>query len=445
MKGNYLWNHLFIFIAILFVFNNVFAQESSCDNALKNAIKLYNARDFQNAKKAFEIGQKNCDNKKVFQEWINKCDDNIKAPTKIEKTEKPNKPEITEKQTPAKPVQQNNCETYFNYGKKTYDNASDANAYQNALAFFKKGLDEKCDSTNFSYWINICRTKIDYFNATLSVSPTPFEFSSSMETKELNITTNFAEWDWKYYSFAPITWVTIKKNKNSLTITCEENFSLKSRIDYFQVIAGCKTERIEIIQNGRKDLFPVVKNLLASNLSANTSILSNLSIKYKGETSASGHRNGLGAQMWSNGGFSFGVFSNGECTNGIYIDGDPILLDRLQVNKYQVGNFINSKLNGSGRTYSDDGVLTYMGDFTNDDPSYGHSYWRNNLQPELRFDIIKDEFGYYIGETKNGEPHGKGIFIKNNKDMWYGEWLNGEKSYGIELKFDGTVNPGTDF
>jgi hypothetical protein len=86
--------------------------------------------------------------------------------------------------------------------------------------------------------------------------------------------------------------------------------------------------------------------------------------------------------------------------------------------------------------------LSYRGDFSNDEPSYGDYYWRDNPYPENRFDILQYEDGYYFGETFYGEPQGKGVFIHLNKDLWFGDWLNGVRYNGIELKYDGTVNIG---
>jgi hypothetical protein len=398
MKNNYLLKFSLLLFVIFFLFSNVYSQGSSCDNALNNAIKLYNSRDYQSAKKAFEIGQKNCEDKKVFQEWIKKCEDQIKAPAK---------PETSDKQTPAKPVQQPKPGNTVNVGKQTNDK--------------------------------------EFQNATLQVSKPSIEFNASKESKEINVTTNYVLWLWEFVSVTPPSWVVVKKNQTSLTVTCEENHSLRNRKDYLLVKAGNKTERIEIVQKGKKDLFPVVRNLLFSNLTSNSSTHTTTNIKYKGEKNSSGQRNGLGAQLWSNGDFCFGIFSNGECTNGIYIDGDMIRLDKKQANKYQVGNFYRSNLNGEGRTYSDEGMLTYKGEFSNDEPAYGDSYWFDNLHPEQRFDIIQDQFGYYIGETLYSEPHGKGIYIHINKDMWYGDWLNGTRYNGIEIKFDGTTKVGIDF
>jgi len=378
---------LVLFI-IFFVYENIFSQGNSCDNALNNAIKLFNARDYQSAKKAFEIGQKNCENKKVFQEWIKKCDDKMGTPNLPDKQDTPGK------QTPAKPV----TDKPLNEGKPAYDK--------------------------------------DYYSATLQVPKSPIVFSSSKESKELDIITNYSLWKWDKGSAAP-SWISIKKNQNSLSIYCEENYSLKDRKYLFTVVAGSKSERIEIIQKGKKDLFPVVRNLLITNLTSNSATYSK--VQYKGEKNSAGQRSGLGAQLWANGDFSFGFFSNGVCTHGIYMDGNIPQLDRPLANKFQVGNFKNSQLNGEGRTYSDEGVLTFMGDFSNDEPAGDKSYWRDNLYPELRFEIIQDQLGYYFGETKNGKPHGKGIYILNNNDLWFGDWSNGEKYAGMEIRLDGTL------
>ena len=332
------------------------------------------------------------------------------------------------------------CESLFQNGKKIHENAgSNLSALQEALKIFEKGYAEGCNPVDFGYWMNICKAQITYYNATLTVAPSStLMFEPSVNSQEVKVTTNMAEWEWSNPSALITPWFSLKKDNTTLTVTCEENKSLRERRGSFSILAGCKTKKIEIIQNGKKNLLPEVIALLSENLNSNPTNPANQDFKYKGEKLNDKMRNGLGAQLY-NGDLYFGMFSNGAFTNGIYIDGEIQLSSKTQVNKYQVGNFANAQLSGEAKTYNDDGVLTYNGKFYDDAPS-GGSYWTENLHPDLRFEITKDNHGgYYMGETKDGIPHGKGIYINKNKDIWYGDWLNGAKSHGIEINFNGTI------
>ena len=211
-------------------------------------------------------------------------------------------------------------------------------------------------------------------------------------------------------------------------------------------------ECIELIQKqeaerkkerGVKKLFPEVRKLIYANFQSNPT-LENL--KYKGETNNSGRRNGLGAQLDSNNEYIwFGKFlSDGRNANidGIFIDG------KLQCEfnyRFQVGSFSNSKLSGKGRIYDENGLLIHEGEYSEDKLIFGTTYNIDNQHPTLRFEIIIDSMGYYFGETEDGVPHGKGIFILRNHDMWYGDWLDGSKYEGIEIKFDGIISRVSEF
>jgi hypothetical protein len=334
---------------------------------------------------------------------------------------------------------QDKCSQLFSDGKRMHDNATDVKTYEAARKIFKEGLDAGCDKAEFQYWYNICQTKIDYFTATLEYTPKNLEFESSGGKKNITVNTSYKDWDIKAPHPSLNDWLTgNKENQTTLTITCKENRSLKSRNTTVTLNAGNKTAKIDITQQGKKYLLPEVLKLLQSNLQSNTTITSKSNMKYKGEKSASGQRAGLGGQLDTDGNLFFGNFANGEPVNGIYLDGDVKIANTRVTNKFQVGNFADFQLNGEAKCYDEDGVLSYQGVFYNDAPK-GASYWTDNRYPSLRFEIIEEKDGFYIGETKEGQREGKGIFISKAGDLWYGDWQRGKKSNGIEIKMDGTI------
>jgi hypothetical protein len=325
------------------------------------------------------------------------------------------------------------CRKAFENGKKIYSNANSVETYRTALKIFEEGLKNGCDPSEFEYWVNICKTNIDFFNATLKVSPSTLLFEASGESKSTTVTTNMADWSWNDPNLITTSWFSFNKAPSSLTVICAENKSIRERKSFFTILAGCKTEKIEVVQKGKIDLLQEVIKLLSSNLNSNPKASTN-NYKYKGEVNNRELPNGYGVQLFSDMNMIFfGSFLNGTCTNGIYIDCEQEVSSKTQIDKYLAGSFSNFKLNGEGRAYSDDGVLTYKGTFNNGSPSTD-SFWIDNRYPELRFDIIHNKDGYYIGETKKGVPHGKGIYILNNKNMWCGDWIDGAKSSGIEIK-----------
>ena len=45
-------------------------------------------------------------------------------------------------------------------------------------------------------------------------------------------------------------------------------------------------------------------------------------------------------------------------------------------------------------------------------------------------DTVKDEWnfeGKYYGETTDGMPHGHGVWIRNDHDIYIGTWKNGKR------------------
>ena len=336
-------------------------------------------------------------------------------------------------------AQEKNCNALFNEGKRIHDSANDVKTYTAAQKIFKEGLELGCDKSEFQYWYNICQTKIEFLTATLEFTPKSLEFDAAGGKKEIAVKSSYQAWGFETLPLQVNDWLTgNKESKTLLTVSCGENKSLKGRESYVTIMAGNKTEKIIVTQKGKKTLLPEVLKLLQANIQSNTTVTTKSNTKYKGEQSASGQRTGLGGQLSPDGNLFFGKFANGEPVNGIFIDAEVTLSVKRMTNKFQVGNFEDFQLNGEAKTYDEDGVLSYQGVFYNDAPK-GATYWQDNRFPSLRFDILEEKTGFYIGETKEGLKHGKGIFVFKTGDLWYGDWSNGNKLQGIEINMNGTV------
>jgi len=350
---------------------------------------------------------------------------------------------IAEQKT--KEVKQSKCSSLFSNGKRTHDDANDVSNYKAAMDIFQEGLDLGCDVKEFTYWYNICKTKIDFLTATLDISSETLVVEASNSKNSITVNTNYNAWDIEPMPHTASAWLFgHKTDAQTLTVTCNENSSLQDRTGTITIKAGNKTEQLTVTQKGKKYLFPEVLKLIYSNLNSNSTVFPKSSIKHKGEKTSTGQRNGFGVQLWPDGNLFFGKIINGECTNGMFIDGEITVSLKRYVNKFQVGNFSGLQLNGEAKCYDENGILSYQGEFLNDTP-YRSSYWTDNRYPSLKFEIFEINNGYYMGETKDGIRHGKGVYILKTGDMWYGDWLNGTKYYGIEIRMDGTTNVGSDF
>lgn len=160
---------------------------------------------------------------------------------------------------------------------------------------------------------------------------------------------------------------------------------------------------------------------------------------YKGQADDEG-RNGLGVYKWDSGSYYWGRWANGDMNGmAIYLITDG----RSHVSNcsdcmYYVGYYSNDKKNGQGTCYDKYGNLIYYGNFsegapTETYPSSGYS--------EYKFQYYELANGdKYIGETKNGNFHGQGIYIWSNGDSWFGEWNNGQRNgYGLYMFYSGSV------
>ena len=172
----------------------------------------------------------------------------------------------------------------------------------------------------------------------------------------------------------------------------------------------------------------------------------NKDLAYKGQVDGR-KRSGLGALMFKNEAYQ-GTYYIGEWKEsmpdgtGIFIvpDGKNQLAN-CEGAMYYVGEMSKNLKSGKGRCYNKFGELVYEGNFANDAPT--QTYPTENKS--LRFECLDYALGcYYVGETKDGKCHGKGMLIwRWDNEIWYGTFVDGERNgYGILLLNDGNVTTG---
>lgn len=166
---------------------------------------------------------------------------------------------------------------------------------------------------------------------------------------------------------------------------------------------------------------------------------------YKGQL-YDGNRSGLGMYSWNSGSFYIGNWKSGD-KNGkaIYMVASGNSVANCPDCAYYVGGWENGDKSGTGTCYDKFGKLIYDGGFANDKPTGGYPMTGYD---SYKFECIEysgDFAGcYYVGETYQGYPHGKGVFIWSSGDMWYGQWKDGIRDgYGIYMHYQGSVSTGT--
>ena len=163
---------------------------------------------------------------------------------------------------------------------------------------------------------------------------------------------------------------------------------------------------------------------------------------YKGQL-VDGSRQGLGMYVWNDGTCYIGRWKSGNREGtGIYIVPSGYHVKNCSDCIYYVGDWANGDKSGNGTCYDKMGKLIYYGNFVDNSPSQTY--------PTVGYDNYKFEClvytngNYYLGETKNGKPHGAGVYIWSNGAMWYGNWNDGERDgYGIYMSNEGSFSTGT--
>lgn len=161
---------------------------------------------------------------------------------------------------------------------------------------------------------------------------------------------------------------------------------------------------------------------------------------YKGQLS-NGTLSGLGIYWWNDGDFYIGKYSEGVRNGmGIYFMEQGTFRGCPNCVCY-VGNWLNGKKSGTGTCYDQYGNLVYYGQFSDDNPT---GTYPTSGYTSYKFEIKEYTNGcFYIGETKNGERHGVGIYVWTDGSIWYGNWSEGERhGYGIYMPNQGSVSTG---
>ena len=155
-----------------------------------------------------------------------------------------------------------------------------------------------------------------------------------------------------------------------------------------------------------------------------------------------GGRNGLGLFYWNCGDTYFGRYEKGDREGiGIYIARDGYTINNCDNGTVYVGEWKNNKKHGTGTVYDKNGKLIYYGKFLYDKPT--GKYPTQGSYSAYTFEIVNYSNGCkYVGELKNGERSGKGIFIwtaeQGSGIFWYGSWENGIRDgYGIYVYGEG--------
>lgn len=163
---------------------------------------------------------------------------------------------------------------------------------------------------------------------------------------------------------------------------------------------------------------------------------------YKGQL-YDGSRSGLGMYSWNSGTYYVGNWNSGS-KNGraIYMAEQGYIVSNCADCVYYVGGWSSGDKSGSGTCYDKFGNLIYDGDFSNDKPTGSYPMTGYN---SYKFECQELSGGdYYVGETRDGKRHGKGIYIWSSGDMWYGQWKDGIRDgYGIYMPYQGSVSTGT--
>ena len=108
-----------------------------------------------------------------------------------------------------------------------------------------------------------------------------------------------------------------------------------------------------------------------------------------------------------------------------------------------VGEYKNYEKNGKGSVYDHSGRLIYRGSFFNGRPT--QKYPSQEDYSAYTFEVINYNNGdKYVGELKNGQRSGHGLYMWENGDAWYGQWKNDTRNgYGIMMYYSGSYDKGT--
>lgn len=264
-------------------------------------------------------------------------------------------------------------------------------------------------------------------------------YGSGAGTTTYNVSTDGSEYEVRLLP----SWCTVEnKTATSFVIRRTANPG-DEREDWFEVRSGEQKVRVSVTQAATSNNLSrgEWKAALRKAVANATETYSNG--RYKGEKSG-GVRSGLGVYAWDDETYYWGRWSSGD-ENGlaIYIVPDGYHISNCPDCVYFVGMFSNDEKSGTGTCYDAHGNLIYYGEFKDDKPT--ETYPTTGNYSAYRFECFKYDSGdIYLGETKNGQREGRGIYVWQNGSAWYGPWKEGyREGYGIYFQYGGSVSTDT--
>ena len=372
-----------VYLLLTIIFIGSYTSAQVCEDFLKDGKEAYNKGRFSKAKEFFVEGSKKCGTKD-FEYWINECDKKIKQ----------TKPSPN---TLLAPLPPSPCSTLMQKGREEYN----LNNYEDAKGYFKSARELGCSEADG--WIE----KIEKTEKEVPCK-------SVMENGEY------------YYNM----------EEYAMALTYFESAANNGCFGADMWIQICKDY---IVLTAPLDLTDVKRIINLEVSSHSTQSFDNGD--YLGEAFHT-KRNGIGIYIWSNGSIYIGGFQNGyRSGNGIYMVQDGYILPNCADCVFYVGEWENDRRKGTGFCYDETGKLIYYGNFANNMPL--DDYPSTNDLASYGFEVIRYATDKYLGQTKDGKAHGKGIHFEDKGSMWYGQWDNGARAgYGIEIMKNGDIKTG---
>jgi hypothetical protein len=210
-------------------------------------------------------------------------------------------------------------------------------------------------------------------------------------------------------------------------------------VEDVEIVESTNVDNYSVLQKEewREDMARIMKNVNPYDSQEYSGQL------YKGEPRST-YTKGLGVLLYANGDSYWGEWNQYHFDGiGLYITDESKNVTHCPDCKFFVGNYVASKKTGEGTCYNESGEIIYYGEFQDNMPvgTYPQIYEDH----PYKFESIAYSEGNekYVGETKDGNPHGQGIYIwKQTGNAWYGTWENGqwvENGRGVFLLYDGTV------
>ena len=316
--------------------------------------------------------------------------------------------------------------------------------------FGKKSKNEYSETGTYT-WEIWCSGKKLYkknfvINAkpSLRVSTMEVVFEADGGTKTVNVYDVSS-----FTTSSTFSWCKLSTYPSYFTLTCEANPNTTERSGEFNVNANGQSIKVTIKQNG-KTSYSTTTNFTLEDRDWTpliTKAMTNVTEKdgddkYKGQIS-NGYRHGLGVYYWqSSEAFYCGAFSNGYRGGGVgiyFIGKENSEIKNCPNCVFYVGNFSARKKSGTGSCYDKTGKLIYNGKFSNNKPAETYPKQYNDV---YKFEFLDFEDGdFYLGETKNGDPHGYGMFLYKDGNISYARFDEGRHVGGtcILLDYDGSI------